>query len=198
MTKLVINNIDVTELLEKKFQKLGQGWLTLLQIPAEVSLNVNVEAIKSLQKLGYEGVYVSLSKDYMELSKILREKGVDVDRLLFIDGISQLYGIARIDSPNVVYVDGPLSIDKIAENVNTFVLKMKSDKKFVFLDSITTILLYNSLERTLQFSNFLMESLKKLQVVGVVVSISKGFANDSLVAEIAKVSNEVIELEENK
>jgi hypothetical protein len=71
---------------------------------------------------------------------------------------------------------------------------MKAPKKFVFLDSITTVLLYNSLERTLKFSEFLTSSLKRLQVAGVMVSVSKGFANDNLIKELTKMSNEVIKL----
>ncbi len=197
MANLTINNIDIPKLLNEKFRKLGQGWITLLQIPVEKSLDVNVEAIKVLQSLGYEGIYITLSKDYIELSKVFKERGIDMGKLAFIDGISQMYGIGKVEAPNVTYVDGPLSIDVISESVTKIVPTMKSAKKFVSLDSITTVLLYNSLERTLQFSNFLTESLKKLQVVGIVVSVSKGFANENLIKELTKVSNEVISLQTN-
>jgi len=198
MPNLNINNIDVTKLLTEKFQKLGQGWITLLQIPVDRSLEVNTEAIKTLQSLGYEGIYITLSKDYVEMSKVFQEKGIDMGKLAFIDGISQMYGIGKVDAPNVSYVEGPLSIDAITAEVAKMVPAMKSSKKFVFLDSITTVLLYNSLERTLHFSQFLTDSLKKMQVVGIVVSVSKGFANDNLIKELSKVSSEVVNLQTNK
>lgn len=192
---IIIKNTDVTKLLNEKFQKLGQGWITLLQIPVDKSLEVNLEAISILQSLGYEGIYITLSKDYMELSKVFKEKGIDMGKLAFIDGISQMYGIKKVEAPNVTYVDGPLSIDVISDSVTKTVSSIKSAKKFVFLDSITTVLLYNSLERTLKFSQFLTESLKKMQVVGIVVSVSKGFANENLIKELTKISNEVINLQ---
>jgi KaiC/GvpD/RAD55 family RecA-like ATPase len=191
---LVINDRDVTALLRDHFSRLNKGWFTLLQVPVEKTLEVNVEALKTLQALGYEGIYVTLSKDYVELSKIFREKDIDMGRLAFIDGVSQMYGIGAVDAPGVHYVSGPISLDGIVAAITDILPVMKGEKKFVFLDSITTVLLYNSLERTVKFSEFLSVSLKRLQVLGVLVSVSKGFANNSLIKELTKMSNEVIKL----
>jgi KaiC/GvpD/RAD55 family RecA-like ATPase len=191
---LKINNIDIPDLLKDRFSRLSHGWMALMQIPVDKTMDVNVEALKTLQDLGYEGVYITLSKDYVELSKMFREKGIDMGRLAFIDGVSQMYGIGAVDSPNVKYISGPISLDGIVAAITDIIPVMKSEKKFVFLDSITTVLLYNSLERTLQFSEFLTSSLKRLDVAGVMVSVSKGFANDNLIKELTKMSNEVIRL----
>jgi KaiC/GvpD/RAD55 family RecA-like ATPase len=191
---LTINNINITELLKDRFSRLNQGWVALMQVPMEKAMDVNVESIKVLQEIGYEGVYVTLSKDYTELTKVFREHGVDMGRLAFIDGVSQMYGIGAVDAPNVRYISGPISLDGIVAAITDVIPIMKSQKKFVFLDSITTVLLYNSLERTLKFSQFLTSSLKRLQVAGVVTSVSKGFANDNLIRELTKMSNDIIKL----
>jgi KaiC/GvpD/RAD55 family RecA-like ATPase len=191
---LTINNINITELLHNHFSRLSRGWVALLQIPVENTMDMNIEALKTLQELGYEGVYITLSKDYVELSKIFREKGINMGKLAFIDGVSQMYGIGAADAPNVKYISGPISLDGIVAAVTDIIPVMKSEKKFVFLDSITTVLLYNSLERTVKFSEFLTSSLKRLEVAGVMVSVSKGFANDNLIKELTKMSNEVIKI----
>jgi KaiC/GvpD/RAD55 family RecA-like ATPase len=191
---LTINNINVTELLKDHFGRLSQGWVAVLQLPMEKAAEVNIESIKVLQELGYEGVYITLSKDYKELVKLFRDHKVDMARLAFVDGVSQMYGIGAVDAPNVKYISGPISLDGIVAAITDIIPMMKSEKKFVFLDSITTVLLYNSLERTLKFSEFLTTSLKRLQVAGVVTSVSKGFANDNLMRELTKMSNEVIKL----
>lgn len=182
------------DILKDKLSKLTDGWVTLLEIPVERAVEINVTALKVLQEMGYEGVYITLSKDYIELSKLFREKGIDMGKIAFIDGISQMYGVSEVTSPNVTYVSGPLSIDALSDAVTNRVGTMKAEKKFVFLDSITTILLYNSLEKTIEFSNFITDSFKKMKVVGIVVSISRGFTNEKLIAELTKVSNQTIEL----
>ena len=194
MGNLIVNKIDITKLLKEKYEKLGQGWVALMQIPVEKAMDINIETLKVLQGLGYEGIYITLSKDYVELSKVFREKDIDMGRIAFIDGVSQMYGIGAVDAPNVKYISGPLSLDGIVAAITDIVPVMRRKKKFVFLDSITTVLLYNSLERTLKFSEFLTTSLKRLQVAGVVTSVSKGFANDKLIKELTKMSNEVIKL----
>jgi KaiC/GvpD/RAD55 family RecA-like ATPase len=191
---LTINKTNVTKLFKDHFSRLSSGWVGLLQIPVEKSMEINIEAIRVLQDLEYEGVYVTLSKDYMDLSKIFRKKGLDMGRLAFIDGVSQMYGIGAVDSPNVHYVSGPISLDGIVAAITDVIPSLKAQNKFVFLDSITTVLLYNSLERTIKFSEFLTTSLKRLEVAGVMVSVSKGFANDNLLKELTKMSNEVIKL----
>jgi KaiC/GvpD/RAD55 family RecA-like ATPase len=191
---LKINNINITELLQDHFSRLNHGWVALMQVPMEKAMDVNVESIKVLQGLGYEGVYITLSKDYVELTKIFREKGVNMGKLAFVDGVSQMYGIGAVDSHNVKYISGPISLDGIVTAITDIIPVIKSEKKFVFLDSITTVLLYNSLERTLKFSEFLTNSLKRLQVAGVVTSVSRGFANDNLIKELTKMSDEVIKL----
>jgi KaiC/GvpD/RAD55 family RecA-like ATPase len=191
---LSINNINISELLKDRFSRLEHGWIALLQVPMQNAMDVNTESIKVLQGLGYEGVYITLSKDYVELTKMFREKEIDMGKLAFVDGVSQMYGIGAVDAPNIKYISGPISLDGIVAAITDIIPAMKSEKKFVFLDSITTVLLYNSLERTLKFSEFLTVSLKRLQVAGVVTSVSKGFANDNLIKELTKMSNEVIKL----
>jgi len=195
MSGLIVNDINVSKLLSEKYAKLGNGWITLLQVPIENAASVNLEAIKTLQSLDYQGIYITLSKDYPELTRLLKEKGVNLDSLVFIDGISQMYAVEKVNSPQVSYVAGPVSVDEISKQVTQIAPTLKGNKKFVFLDSITTVLLYNSLERTLKFTEFLTQSLKMLQVVGIVVSVSKGFANEQLIKELTKISNEVINLQ---
>jgi KaiC/GvpD/RAD55 family RecA-like ATPase len=192
---LTLNNVDITDLLTQKYNISRKGWIILMQIPIEQSMEVNIESIRVLQGLGYEGIYITLSKDYKEISALLQKEGIDMSKMVFIDGISQMYGTEKIESPSVTYVQGPLSIDAISEAVEESIGSMKSEKKFVLLDSITTVLLYNSLQRTVQFSRFLTEVLRRLHVTGVVVSVSKGFANEKLLKELSEASDEVINLQ---
>lgn len=74
-------------------------------------------------------------------------------------------------------------------------LSTLGEKKCVFLDSITTVLLYNSLPRTIRFSQFLTQTLKKIGVDGVMVSIAKGATTDKLITELSKLCDEVINIE---
>ena len=194
MDDLIINEINVSQTLKTSLSKLTKGWISLLKIPVGSTLAINLETIRILQEQNYEGIYITLSKECTELLTIFKERELDLSKIFFIDGISQLYGSKTVESPNVVYIDGPLSIDAIIEQIKHFCEKISGQKKFVFLDSITTVLLYNSLERTVNFSRFLLSTLKEIEMAGVVVSVSEGFANNSLLQELSILSDEIIQL----
>jgi KaiC/GvpD/RAD55 family RecA-like ATPase len=192
---LTLGTTNVTKLLHEKYQRATPGWIVLLQVPVEHAPKVNVESITILQELGFRGIYISLSRDYPEISAHLRGQGVDMEKLTFIDGVSEMYGVEKVDSPYVTYVASPLSFSGIMDAVRENVVTHSADKKFVLLDSITTVLLYNSLSRTMEFSNVLTTFLRQAGVTGMVVSVSKGFANEKLLRELSKVADEAIHLQ---
>ncbi|MCH9612729.1 MAG: hypothetical protein S4CHLAM102_12260 [Chlamydiia bacterium] len=191
---LFVKNTNVTNLFAERFQKLVSGWVLLLQVPVEETAAVNTEALRTLQNQDYEGVYVTLSKEYPTLSKSFADQGIDLDKIHFIDCISQMYGIKEEQSDRVSYIAGPLSIDKIVDTITERGMRIQTPNKYVFLDSITTVLLYNSLERTVHFTQFLLNAFKSLGMVGVVVSVSEGFANKTLLKELTKSADEIINL----
>lgn len=195
MADLMIGNINATKLLRDNYKQLGNGIVALVQIPTEKHLELNAEALKILlNELNYKCVYIALGKPADELDKLYKSKGVDTSRLFFVDAISKMYGIAQKPTKKVVYTSGPLDIDSIAVSVRELLPSLGSEKKCVFLDSITTVLLYNSLPRTIRFSQFLTESLKKAGVDGVMVSVAKGATTEKLVAELSKLCDKVIEI----
>lgn len=194
---LMLHGTNVTELLAERFARLSKtGWVTLLNAPIESYMLVNIEAIRVLtQDLGYQGIYITVNKPYLELAKALTDHKLDLKDLYFVDAISQTFGAHSIESKNCKYVFGPLNIESIAEKTYEFITKMsKSKKVFVFIDSITTILLYNHLPRTIRFSQFLTKDLRKRGVSGVMVSVAASMTSERLINEVSQLCDEVIEI----
>lgn len=183
---------NIKQLFEEKIVKLKNGGIVLMNIPVEGSMQVNAEVVKTLQSLGYKGIYTTLSKDYQDLSRAFQYSSVDVNSLFFIDGISKMYGMGEVDLPNVAYTEGPMSLDAILKGIAKAIVDIEGDKKFVFFDSITAILLYNSLERTLELTKSLIEILNKSKTVGIIEMVSMGVANEKLIQELSKLSDESI------
>jgi KaiC/GvpD/RAD55 family RecA-like ATPase len=192
---VVIGNTNVTNLLRQKYKKLGSGWVSLLQVPTEKHMEVNTEALKILiNEMRYSCVYITLSKGSNELDKAFKSKGIDVNNLFYIDAISQMFGTIKTSTKKCAYVSGPLDIDAITVALRDLLGTIQERKKCVFLDSITTVLLYNSLSRTVRFSKFLTQTLKSVGIDGVMVSIAKGKATETLVKELSKLCDETISL----
>jgi KaiC/GvpD/RAD55 family RecA-like ATPase len=195
MADLIIGGINVTALLRQKYKKLGKGWLTLVEVPADKHMSVNSEAIKILvNELGYTCVYITLSKTAVELDKLFKTEGVDTNKLFFIDAISQMYGETGKESKRFNYTGGPLDVDSITVSLRELLTSIQAEKKCVFLDSVTTVLLYNSLPRTIRFSKFLTRTLKQVGVDGVMVSMAKGKVTKGLTFELQKLCDEFISI----
>jgi hypothetical protein len=192
---LLVGTTDVTALLKEKYKKLGKGWITLLEVPPSKHMAINTEALKILvNELQYTCIYITLSRPYQDLDKLLNSKGINTKSIYYIDAISQLYGTAEKPTNRCAYVSGPLDIDSITNTMRKSMQQLPN-KKCVFLDSITTVLLYNSLSRTIRFSKFLTQNLKSLGVDGVMVSIAKGPATESLIKELTPLCDEVLSIQ---
>lgn len=197
MSDLLIGDLNVSQRLREIFEQAEKGWITLIQVPIENAQTINLESILILQSLGYKGMYISLSKDFFELKEIMGAKGIDINQIVVVDGVSEMYGTQKAKNGNVRYVEGPLSISNILAEVETFAKEDAEDKKFVFLDSITTVLMYNSLDRTVNFGSTLIKLTTKLDMVGVLVSVSSGITNIQMVDELSKVSTQTIDFRES-
>lgn len=182
----------IAHILQSKFSAhMESGWLTLLQVPITRSPEINVFSIKTLHELGYEGIYITLNKPAVELYEVFRQYEIDLEKLHFIDCISQMYH-SKLLPGNAQYVLGPLSIDAVTSSIFTVSGRIKSTKKFIYMDSISAVLLYNSLQRTIQFASFLATEIKKQKLLGIIVSVSRGTTNKQLVNALNDICDDVI------
>lgn len=196
---LILHDNNITKLLTEKYRALKKtGWITLLNAPIENYMQVNVEAIRVLiEDFKYQGIYITVNKPYSDLVAEFSKAGLNTNKLKFVDAISQTYGIRPKENKQCRYVFGPLNIEGIVDAVRKFLpeITVAQSKIFVFIDSITTVLLYNHLPRTVRFSKFLTEDLKKLKVSGIMVSVAAGLTSERLVKEVKEFCDEVIDIE---
>jgi KaiC/GvpD/RAD55 family RecA-like ATPase len=195
MADLIIEKTNVTALLKEKYKNFGKGWISLVVVPSDAHMDVNKEALRLLvNDFKYSCVYITLSKTSSDLEKLFKSNGINTNNIYFVDAISQMYGESKTETKRCVFTSGPLDIDSITVALKELLRTINSDKKCVFLDSITTVLLYNSLPRTIRFTQFLTQSLKSMGVDGVMVSIAKGKATESLVKELSKLCDEAVDI----
>jgi KaiC/GvpD/RAD55 family RecA-like ATPase len=195
---LVIDERNITKLLQDKYAKLKKtGWITLLNAPIENYADINREAIRVLiEDMDFEGIYITVNRPANQIISEFSKEGIDISKLKFVDAISQTYGKTPEKNSKIRYVFGPLNIEGIVSAVKEFLSEIKMTKRrtFVFIDSITTVLLYNHLPRTIRFSKFLTDDLRKLKVNGIMVSVATGLTSDRLIKEVKQLCDEVIDI----
>ena len=95
-------------------------------------------------------VYVTVSKPYDTLAKQY-EFLPELKNIKFIDCISRAAGLTKV-SPNVTFVESPTMLEKLGlEIMNIFKKVDEKTKKYLVLDSLTNLIIYNDPEIVTEF-----------------------------------------------
>ena len=95
-------------------------------------------------------VYVTVTKPYDSLVKQY-EYLLEAKNIKFIDCISRAAGILRSDV-NCVYIESPTMLEKLGlEIINTFKEVDDNTKKFLLIDSLSNLIIYNDPDIVTEF-----------------------------------------------
>ena len=121
-------------------------------------------------KLKDRGIYVSLNEPCSALSRELKKEGVNTEKVYIIDGISRSQ--KQGDSvKNCTFLENPGSLTEVSiaitEAMNT------GNYGFVFLDSVSTMLIYNNRETIENFLQFIIGKIKNMGISGAIIILSE-------------------------
>ncbi|RMD45411.1 hypothetical protein D6829_02430 [Candidatus Pacearchaeota archaeon] len=100
------------------------------------------------------GVYVSLNKTIEGLKAVFDEAGAKYEKIFFIDCVSS----DNVDS-EVLYVS-PQNLDELLLSIEEFLEEIKGEK-FLIIDALSTLLIYNSENEVARFVEKVIECSSK-------------------------------------
>jgi hypothetical protein len=184
-----VETVDYT----KEFDDLPAGWIVLLETSAEKALEISLSTIRYLiDKKQYIGIVVSASRPYKNITQLYQQKGIDTNKILIIDCLSKSQSINLEDAGNVLYLDAVSDLTSISLAVKGSMEKIQGNK-FVFIDSITSMLIHN--EPTV-FARFIHGVLTKMRISGtsgLLISLERETDKD-IRAEIAQLCDKIVRL----
>ncbi len=122
--------------------------------------------LRALQAEGRKVVFVSADRPYHSLAVALREQGVAVDLVHFVDAVSSLNGSAPAQRPpNATFLPSPTMLEMLAMRVEQAALRL-GPGAHVVLDSLDTLSLYNGVHPVQEFSHYLANRLRSHGVHG--------------------------------
>ncbi len=187
---------SLSAVLKKKYSRGIANRVALVDLPMQYQMDMITQLLKLLTtEQAREGVYISTLKVYNELIKMLEEADVDMSRVHIVDAISRMYGLEPTENKMCVFVSSPVNIQSINSAVVSQLAQLKGTP-FVMLDSLTTILLYNSVQRIVDFTKKMAQHIKGPDTNGllVMVSTAQGAANQKLVSELSSVIDDIIRI----
>ena len=180
-------NIDVKKLLS------GSNQISVIVADPKNYLKMIAKALKALTaKEGIPGVYVTINKPYKTIKKQFEDLGVNTKMMIFIDAISSSAGKVEKEE-GCVYIDTPKSLSDMSIAIGEAVKALPSEKKFVFFDSITTLLVYNEAHSVLRFAHFLTNKMRGWDVDGVILSLTSD-TKSTVFQQIVLFSDNLINL----
>lgn len=170
----VRENESIKEKLRKEIKDLPEKYIAIVFTSPEDYIVIYYDILKILlNEFEYSGICVTLNKPAKVLLSQLKKRGIESENLYTIDCISKTAGIeTKIE--NTTYIKNPNNLTEISINIKKIMNNVKDSKAtFLILDSLSTLLIYNSSGSVLKFANFLTTRMKDIGIGGVFIVVEE-------------------------
>ena len=167
--------------LKKEFKDIGDKFLVLV-IPSAVKYqNTLTDILKILvNERGMRGIYITVNKSYPRLKALFMKEGIDTGRLFFVDAVSKGIYNNLEKADDCLFISDPGSLTEFSIGISNAVGKLDNENVFLFMDSLSSLLLYNSASKISKFMHALSAEIHLWDICGVIISIDKELEDDRI------------------
>jgi len=178
--------------IEEKLEKLPDEFIALIISSADVYGVAQEVALRVLiKKKDMCGTYVTFNRPYTTLKISIEQQGLDISKLFFIDLITESAGGKAERTDRCFFVSSPKNLTELSILLEQAMLRLPRDKRFVFMDSISTMLIYNDQDTVLRFIHSLTGKMRLLGLTGIIFLLEKE-SDEKFLAQIAQFCDKVI------
>lgn len=159
----------------KKTIKILDGESTiLLHVGADKYIQSTIEMLRYLvEEREMGGAYITVSKPYAYIMDVMEENNISTKNLFFIDCISQMGGGGGAQNEKCVFTN-PVALPEIMVHLTDQLKKVKTPKKFLFLDCLSTLLVYNNEKAVREFTMWLLSNVElRKDMIGILVAVKE-------------------------
>ncbi|MDI6737431.1 MAG: ATPase domain-containing protein [Nanoarchaeota archaeon] len=168
-------------------------FIALATVSAKEYQKTNIGLVKHFTtKENIPGVYVTLNKPYENMKILLEKSGVDTRKIIFIDAVSKTTGGKITKTKNCLYMGNPENLSDLSIAMDQAVRALPGKEKFLFFDSLSTLLVYSSIPTVAQFIHFLATKMRAWKVKGIIISLERKQDRD-LIEELSQFCDVVID-----
>lgn len=161
-------------------------YIVIATVDAKRYQETNLALVKHLTKdEKTPGVYVTLNKPFKYMKELFRKENINTKLIIFIDAVTRTSGGKLEKTDDCLYIGNPENLSDISVAMDQAVTALPSKEKFVFFDSLNTLLLFNSLSTVARFVHFLAGKMRSWGVKGIIISLEKR-AHKELIDELSQ------------
>ena len=170
------------DVIADEFEDIAQGGVVVVSSKSKHHMDAVATLLNILvNERGMGGVYISLTRPYEYIVKALDKAETKSSDIYFIDCISQMAGkVPDKTDKNIVFVENPSSLEEVTMYLDRMLSRVTAEKHFLFLDSLSSLLIYNTPKSVKEFTHFIINKMRLEGITGVILSIEKKEANELL------------------
>ncbi len=174
------------------FRDLGEDLAVMVITSGEKLMSTNIKIVKTVMKNKNLCLYVAINQPYSRLKKVMENGRIDTSRVFFIDCITETSGGRSERVRNCLFINSPGSLTELGISI-TQALQAMPGKKFLFIDALSTLVIYNSSKSIAKFSHFLMTRVKLLGLAGIFMVVEKEM-EEILLSQIKQFCDRIIKV----
>jgi len=140
-------------------------------------------------------IYITTTIPAQSIINALEVLEISMDRIWFVDCISQIMMSSAKRHPHVIAVESPTMLENIMLKVEYLMRKNPNRKDLVVLDSINSLAIHNNTKILSEFLHILVNNLRARGAYTVIFSMQE-YESDDIRNMLVLVSDETTEIEE--
>lgn len=149
-----------------------------------------VELVRYFTAKTPRGIYVSLNKPFPVLSKTFDKAGLPTNSLFFVDAITNVPSLE--EGPLATCLGSGVGLSNLCIGISKAVSRFSEDK-FLFLDSLSTLLIYNDSKAVAKFAHLLTEKMRRWGISGSLLTVEMNAERD-VVSQLAPFCDRVVKI----
>lgn len=153
--------------LASQLAQLSPGASGLLIVPSSQYSYVPRAVMEYFSQKNIPGVYVCVNRPYLDLVRGTTPSS----SIKFVDVVTALTGKELTELPNVQYLDSPLALVEMDMAIGESLQNIASNQKFLFIDSVSTLLVYNSPQAVEKFCHTVISKNRNASTLVVLLAL---------------------------
>ncbi|HVP94565.1 MAG TPA: hypothetical protein VMS89_05260 [Methanoregulaceae archaeon] len=177
---------------------LEENRIILLLAESRKLRQLNLEVIRETTTNGYSVILLSVTLPNMVIKRTYSAAGIDLSRVHVVDAVTKYSGgPTDMDDPQCRYISNPGNLTDIGIVLTELLKSVPGEKKCLFFDDVSTMLLYSPSVTISKFIHFMTNKLRLYDVFGVLLAVEKGL-DPALVTQLSTFADLVMQVEENE
>ena len=183
--------MEAIKKIQEVLDDLPDDCIVFIETSAEDSFEVSTSLVKYFSSKSDKGIVLSANRPYVNLMSIYEKNDIDVSKMFILDCLSKGQ---HADAPadNVVFIENLSALTDISLSIEEHINGVPG-KKFIFFDSLTTMLIHNKPYVLARFIHNIFTKMRLKGIGGVIISLQDS-SNRDIKAEIAQLCDKVIKI----